>query len=102
MTRNPISLEDLQVLVRKELVACSDDRRAFFAGVAFDPVKWQQSPWGHVSGGFWALATFHDRVLWYNDIEEGFNVSRFGTVGVIPDDEYWCHQDALCVALAEL
>ena len=30
------------------------------------------------------------------------NVSRFGTVGVIPDDEYWCNQDALCVALAEL
>ncbi len=28
-------------------------------------------------------------VLWYNDIEDGFNVSRFTTWGAIPDDEYW-------------
>jgi hypothetical protein len=43
-----------------------------------------------------------DRVLWYNDIEEGFNVSRFTTVGSIPSTEYWCNQDELRWALSAL
>lgn len=43
-----------------------------------------------------------NRVLWFNDIEEGFNVSRFEEAGLIPDDEYWCNQDELHRALRNL
>jgi hypothetical protein len=41
-------------------------------------------------------------VLWYNDIEDGFNVSRFVQWGEIPSDEYWCSQDPLQYALPKL
>jgi len=41
-------------------------------------------------------------VLWYNDIEDGFNVSRFEARGEIPRDEYWCDRDPLHWALVRL
>jgi hypothetical protein len=48
-----------------------------------------------LEGGFWAVAVDDDRVLWYNDVEDGFNVSRFARRGEIPRDEYWCNQSSL-------
>ena len=42
--------------------------------VAFEPAKWRQSLYGDEGGGFWAIAADGGRVLWFNDIEEGFNV----------------------------
>ncbi len=41
-------------------------------------------------------------MLWFNDIEEGFNVSRFEEAGQIPHDEYWCNQDELHLVLRSL
>src|SRR5688500_1409719 len=49
-----------------------------------------------VSGRLRATKT---RVLWFNDIEEGFNVSRFERAGEIRSTEYWCNQDPLERAL---
>jgi hypothetical protein len=53
-------------------------------------------------GGFWVIAVIRDKVLWYNDIEGGFNVSRFDRYGTIPSDEYRSNQDTLTLALREL
>ena len=39
-------------------------------------------------------------VLWYNDIEEGFNTSSFTHEGVI--EQYWCNQDTLHEAMLGL
>src|SRR6476660_8959022 len=93
-----IGAEALRALLERELVGCSYGARQFFATVAFDPVRWNQSPCGDETGGFWAVAAKGDRVLWYNHIEEGFNVSRFDNRGEIPRNEYWCNQDNLCTA----
>lgn len=54
------------------------------------PEKWAQSPWGDEGGGFWVVAVFGLNCLYYNDIEDGFNESRFSSWGVI--DEYRCNQ----------
>ena len=59
----------------------------------YQPKKWQQHPYGDQGGGFWAVAILGRTVIWYNDIEEGFNVSaysQYGEIGV-----YWCNQDSL-------
>jgi hypothetical protein len=79
MTWKPVSLTELNQIVAHELETCSDEQRAYFETVALEPAKWSQSPYGDEGGGFWAIASDQDRVLWYNDIEGGFNVSRFGT-----------------------
>ena len=106
MSWEPIALSELESLLNSDLPECApecvEELRAFFAQVRIAPTKWRQSPWGVLGGGFWAVAVHNDRVLWYNDIEDGFNVSRFVVQGEIPDDEYWCNQDPLGWALPRL
>lgn len=95
MTWQPIGLTELQALIERDLAECSDEQRAYFARVSFAPQKWSHAPEGELGGGFWALAMDADRVLWYNDIEDGFNVSRFVRRGEIPRDEYAANQSPL-------
>ncbi|MDC6169482.1 hypothetical protein [Paucibacter sp. XJ19-41] len=61
--------------------------------IRIEPVKWQQHPYGDQGGGFWVVAIIGASVIWYNDIEEGFNRSRYSQHGTI--DDYWCNQDEL-------
>lgn len=64
------------------------------------PKKWEQHPYGEEGGGFWAVAVMGNTVLWYNDIEEGFNLSKYRQYGVIED--YWCNQNELDIAIEHL
>lgn len=57
------------------------------------PEKWQQVPHGQEGNGFWVVAIFGKQIIWYNDIEEGFNISDYDQYGQIKD--YWCNQDDL-------
>lgn len=102
MDWEPISRESLDELIAKELAEAAADDRELFACTAIAPAKWQLSPWGDLGGGFWVVAVMDDRVLWYNDIEDGFNVSRFIARGTILSAEYWCNQDELRWALPAL
>lgn len=102
MDWEPISRESLEELIAEQVADATREDRALFARAAVAPAKWQLSPWGDLGGGFWVVAVMEDRVLWYNDIEDGFNVSRFVTFGIIPSTEYWCNQDELRWALAAL
>lgn len=52
---------------------------------------------GGDGGGFWVIAIIEKFILWYNDIEEGFNTSSFTQEGTI--GQYWCNQDTLHIAL---
>ena len=102
MDWRPLSRDELNSTIERELADCSDELRAYFVTVAFEPSKWRQSPYGDEGGGFWAIAADGGRVLWFNDIEEGFNVSAFVEWGTIPANEYWCNQDELKHALPAL
>ena len=62
--------------------------------------KWAQHPFGDESQGFWVVAVMGRIVVWYNDIEEGFNCSHYSRYGVI--DEYWCNQDELEMTVQQL
>ena len=98
----PISRASLDELIDKGLAAATPDERTLFARTKVTPTKWQLSPWGDLGGGFWVVAVMEDRVLWYDDIEDGFNVSRFTSAGTIPSSEYWCNQSELQWALPAL
>ncbi len=102
MDWKPITRAELQEIIDRDLAECRAEERGFFRAVAIEPARWHQSPWGDEGGGFWAVAVADGKVLWYNDIEHGFNVSRFQTAGAIPTDKYWCNQDTLGSALSAL
>lgn len=57
------------------------------------PQKWVEKSYGMLGNGFWAVAVIGSTVIWYNDIEHGFNESPYSSFGTI--DEYWCNQDDL-------
>jgi hypothetical protein len=65
----------------------------FWKLIKIIPEKWQEKQYGKEGGGFWVVAICGNRVIWYNDIEDGFNISRYHTYGEI--DEYWCNQSKL-------
>ena len=74
--------------------------RRFWDAVCIEPEKWQLHPNGDAGGGFWVVAIVGRSVIWYNDIEEGFNRSRYATYGRI--DDYWCNQDDLDTTISYL
>jgi hypothetical protein len=47
-----------------------------WAAIQISPAKWAQIRWRDKSGGFWVVAILDSTVVWYNDIEDGFNSSR--------------------------
>lgn len=57
------------------------------------PQKWSQESFGKEGGGFWVVAIIGSSIIWYNDIEDGFNRSSYSVLGKI--NEYFCNQDDL-------
>jgi hypothetical protein len=72
----------------------------FWEAVRIPPEKWVQHPYGDGGGGFWVVGVLGSRVVWFNDLEHGFNVSDYKSAGKIAD--YWCDQHPLEVVLQQL
>lgn len=97
---SPIPLDELCELIRRSEAEMSFAERRLWGLVRIEPEKWSLSPWGDQGGGFWAVGLLGKHVIWYNDIEDGFNVSRCAERGVI--GEYWCNQGSLQPVLWDL
>jgi hypothetical protein len=93
MNWTPINREELTGLISAATADLDAPSRRFWELICVPPAKWKLSPWGDLGGGFWIVAILGTNVIWYNDIEDGFNISRFDTVGVIA--EYFCNHDEL-------
>jgi hypothetical protein len=70
---------------------------AYWARIRIRPVKWTLLPRSDEGGGFWVVAVIGQRCIWYNDIEDGFQDSRFDVFGTIAEE--WCNQDELDMCL---
>ena len=96
----PISLHELQRIIRTAEAEFNDDQSNLWQLIAIPPEKWKETKYGSPGEGFWAVAISGKRVLWYNDIEEGFNISDYRVYGQI--GEYFANQDKLQWALNRL
>ena len=74
--------------------------RRLWESIRISPEKWEQHPYGDAGGGFWVVALVGRTVIWYNDLEDGFNRSVYSRYGLI--DDYWCNQDELDVTVQYL
>ncbi len=90
---SPISEADLLARIDAGRKRMSVAQARLWDSICIPPEKWRQDPYGGEGGGFWAVAVLGRIVVWYNDIEDGFNRSRYTSYGTI--DEYWCNQDRL-------
>ncbi|RZF51695.1 hypothetical protein EXE30_10820 [Acinetobacter halotolerans] len=69
------------------------EQRRLWEVIKLYPQKWSQEPYGDIGNGFWVVAIIGNTVIWFNDIEDGFNRSSFFEFGKI--NEYYCNQDDL-------
>ena len=86
----PLSEDDLRQAIADASDRMSPRQRSLWQAIAISPAKWSQSPYGDDGGGFWAVGIIGNVVVWYNDIEEGFERSRYMSHGSIA--EYTCRQ----------
>jgi hypothetical protein len=81
----PISRDELTSDMAVALDAADDEVRAAWERLAIEPEKWRCSPWGDEGGGFWVVGIDGEIAIWFNDIEGGFNRSRFEQRGTLRD-----------------
>ncbi|TPN86666.1 hypothetical protein FJ987_06415 [Mesorhizobium sp. CU2] len=87
-------------MINEATIDISAAERRLWEHISILPEKWKQEPYGTQGGGFWIVGLIGRNVIWYNDIEDGFNLSRYTTYGEI--GEYWCNQDSLLTVLTGL
>jgi hypothetical protein len=96
----PITPENLQGQIANGEKVMDVALWPMWQAIRIDPVKWQLHPWGDEGSGFWVVAIFGRHVLWFNDIEWGFNISRYSVAGTI--GEYCCNQDELQHSMVQI
>ncbi|MDQ6469048.1 hypothetical protein RB619_00245 [Flavobacterium sp. LHD-80] len=96
----PISLNELFDEIQKTEKDLDGELKNFWDLIKIDPIKWEEKEYGEMGGGFWVVAICGNKVIWFNDIEEGFNISNYKIFGEI--DGYWCNQDEIAWSVARL
>ena len=91
------SEEQIWSFINEGVQNLSGAESRFFEAIRVMPHKWQLDPWGEYGKGFWVVGIIGQTVLWYNDIEDGFNHSQYSKFGEI--GEYWCDQDSFYFAV---
>ncbi|MGQ8867950.1 hypothetical protein [Myroides sp. TSA_177.3] len=97
MNWQPITLEELHLEIQKGENKMTAEQLLFWKEIRIVPEKWVEHTLGKEGGSFWVIAQYNHKVLYYNDIEEGFNCSTFVQKGII--DYYGAAQDELQWAL---
>ncbi|MGR9053818.1 MAG: hypothetical protein ACU84J_14325 [Gammaproteobacteria bacterium] len=93
MEWQPITETEIWDEINSAWERMSLSQRRLWETIRIVPEKWKLDPWGNQGDGFWVVGLIGNSVVWYNDIENGFNKSTFSHYGEI--NEYWCNQDEL-------
>jgi len=97
MDWQPISEASLWNLINAAEIRMNISQARLWEVIRIEPAKWSEASYGKEGNGFWVVAVIGDTVVWYNDIEHGFNRSKYSSFGSI--GEYWCNQDELELTL---
>ncbi|MGB7195561.1 MAG: hypothetical protein WBD81_19065 [Collimonas pratensis] len=97
MDWEPISEASLWDKINAAEIRMNPQQARLWEAIRVLPHKWEEKSYGELGNGFWIVAIIGTTVIWYNDIEDGFNRSRYTSFGTM--DEYWCNQDELEMAL---
>jgi len=92
-TWSPVEKSWIENDIENQYWLLDEAEQNFWNLIKISPQKWQLSPTGDLGGGFFVVAIFGNQVLYFNDIEDGYNISAFSEFGVISD--YFCNQNEL-------
>ncbi|NII82745.1 MULTISPECIES: hypothetical protein [unclassified Pedobacter] len=86
----PISLTKLKECILRVELKLDGELLNFWNLIKIASQKWQEKEYRNEGGGFWVVAVFENTVIFYNDIEDGFNISPYTVYEQI--SEYACEQ----------
>ncbi|MBL8018699.1 MAG: hypothetical protein JNM27_03460 [Leptospirales bacterium] len=95
-----MNIDSLLTEIRSAEPTLRGEHKHIWELISIFPARWRISAFPVTDEEAWVVGIFGERVLWYNDIEEGFNISRYSEFGTI--DEYWANQDGLPEALERI
>jgi hypothetical protein len=87
----PVTRSEINSYIEEDVPKLDPAHLQFWLAIRVNPEKWKSHPWGDRGGGFWVVGIYGRNAIWYNDIEDGFNVSQYSKYGSL--DEYFCNQD---------
>jgi len=96
----PVEFDQVIELIDKWVKEMTNEQLEIWNRIAVQPIKWKENEHGKEGNGFWVVGIQKNIVIWYNDIEEGFNISNFTQNGIIC--EYGTEQDELQWAIRKL
>jgi hypothetical protein len=100
MTYAGLTRAQLDQMIADGLAEADDAVRAAWERMRIEPETWRCNLRTDTEAWFWVVAERDGRVVWYNDIEGGFNESGYSQRGVIA--EYRCNQTDFAVFLCNL
>ena len=100
MTWTPITIEEVYDSILETEKELKGDLLNFWELIKIYPEKWNEETYGKEGNGFWVVGLIGKKVIYYNDIEDGFNISDYKTCGKI--ENYFCNQDELIWTIAQL
>ena len=92
----PATIEEVNQIVVRDLNQCDAEQLAVFEKYRVAPFSAPIERYGD-AGSVVVVARNGDQVIYYEDVEEGFNVSPISPGGRVL--EHWCNQDELGFAL---
>lgn len=96
MTWRPATIEEVKKIVRDDLQQCDDEQLHAFERYAVEPYVAPLLRYGAMEHVV-VVARRGDEVIYWEDVEGGFNISLVGPDGRIL--KHWCNQDELHLAL---
>ena len=85
----PASIEYVKQLIDRDLPECDGEQLALFKRCSVEPYIAPITRYGN-SGTVVVVARNGNEVIYYEDVEDGFNVSPVGPGG--ESLEHWCNQ----------
>lgn len=92
----PAAIAEVKQILREDLAACDAEQRTAFHRYEVEPYAASIFRYGR-PGSVIVVACRNNEVIYWEDVEEGFNMSPIDENGAIL--EHWCNQDKLGHAL---
>jgi hypothetical protein len=99
MEWKPATIEEVKEILRTNLETCNAEQVEAFQQYSVEPFLATIVRYGKEESVV-VVAKKSNEVIYWEDVEEGFNISAVGPTGRIL--EHWCNQDELCHALNRL
>jgi len=93
MTWKPTTEIEIWDIINSACARMTLEQEKTWGIIKITPEKWTERTYGELGGGFWVVAIIGSNVIWFNDIEDGFNQSSYKKYGEI--SAYYCNQSNL-------